>query len=148
MFPFNKTVADVSPSLPRRRVADCCDHMETRLYLLQPGWTNVNSLCRCLDICIFSGRIVAIRGLQHVGKLSRKQGCFLKHVVSRWASIVSDYSLVPSLYLTVNLERQLSELLVINVMLGHGTRFSVRMDMGGSVFTSFLLKKIAYKKLG
>ena len=32
MFPFNATVLDVSPSLFRRRVADCYDHMETRLY--------------------------------------------------------------------------------------------------------------------
>ena len=31
MFPFNAIVPDVSPSLSRRRVADCYDHMETRL---------------------------------------------------------------------------------------------------------------------
>ena len=31
MFPFNATVPDVSLSLPRRCVADCYDHMETRL---------------------------------------------------------------------------------------------------------------------
>ena len=31
MFSFNTTVPDVPPSLSRRRVADCYDHMETRL---------------------------------------------------------------------------------------------------------------------
>ena len=30
MFPFGATVPDASPNLPRRRVADCYDHMETR----------------------------------------------------------------------------------------------------------------------
>ena len=34
MFPFSATVPDVSSSLSRRPVADCYDHMETRLYYL------------------------------------------------------------------------------------------------------------------
>ena len=40
MFPLNATVPDVSPSLPRRRVADCYDHMETRLNSRRPTATH------------------------------------------------------------------------------------------------------------
>ena len=49
MFPFNATVPDVSPSLPRRRVADFYGHMETRLYreyreiMLQVPLTEITS---------------------------------------------------------------------------------------------------------
>ena len=45
MFPFDATVLDVSPNLPRRRVADCYDHLENKLGL---GTFSGNFRLNCL----------------------------------------------------------------------------------------------------
>ena len=43
MLPFNSIVSDMSPSLPRRHVTDCYDHVETRLNPTIEMFRNVQS---------------------------------------------------------------------------------------------------------
>ena len=55
MFPFNATFPDGTLNLPRRRVADCYDHMETRLYITIDNNTYFSSNSGSLSTSLMFG---------------------------------------------------------------------------------------------